>query len=166
MFLNCHTYYSLRYGTLKINELLKSGQENAAVSMALTDVNSTSACLEFVRLSSEYNIKPILGVDFRNGAKQQFIMLAENNEGFYNINIYLSEFLQKQSEDKTVEIPSKAKQLPNTFVIYPFASFETDTLSENEFMGVKIDDLNRLKFSPCKNRHNKLVVLQTVTFQN
>ncbi len=100
MFLNCHTYYSLRYGTLKISDLLDLGQQGNAVCMALTDINSTSACLEFVRLSPEYNVKPILGVDFRNGAKQQFIMLAKNNEGFQNINTYLSTFLHQRSEDQ------------------------------------------------------------------
>ncbi|MDN3724053.1 DNA polymerase III subunit alpha [Aequorivita sp. SDUM287046] len=166
MFLNCHTYYSLRYGTLKISDLLELGQQKGAIAMALTDVNSTSASLEFVRLSSEYNVKPILGVDFRIGAKQQFVMLAENNEGFKNINEYLSKFLHDREGSENLKIPSKAKQLPHTFVIYPFAFFEGETLSENEFIGVKLEDINRLKFSPWKNRPEKLVVLHTVTFQN
>ncbi len=166
MFLNCHTYYSLRYGTLKISDLLDLGQQGNAVSMVLTDINSTSACLEFVRLSPEYNVKPILGVDFRKGAKQQFIMLAENNEGFQSINTYLSEFLHERKGAENLKIPSRARQLPHTFIIYPFASFEGEMLLENEFLGVKIEDLNRLKFSKWKNRQEKLVVLQTVTFQN
>ena len=166
MFLNCHTYYSLRYGTLKISDLPNLGQKNAATAMALTDINSTSACLEFVRLSPQFNMKPILGVDFRNGAKQQFVMLAENNEGFQNINRYLSEFLHDRKGAENLKIPSKAKQLPHTFVIYPFASFEGETLLENEFLGVKIEDINRLKFSPWKNKQEKLVVLQTATFKN
>lgn len=166
MFLNCHTYYSLRYGTLKISDLLNLGKKDGTVSMALTDVNSTSACLEFVRIAPDYDIRPILGVDFRNGAKQQFILLAENNKGFHNINEYLSEFLHQQEGSKKAEIPSEAKQIPDTFVIYPFISFKGETLSENEFIGVKIEDINRLKFSPWKNRQEKLVVLQTVTFQN
>ncbi len=166
MFLNCHTYYSLRYGTFKISDLLSIGQQNGATSMALTDINSTSACLEFVRITSNYGVKPILGVDFRNGAKQQFIILAENNEGFKNINEYLSAFLHQKEGTENAEIPSKAKQLPNTFVIYPFTSFEGETLLENEFIGIKPEDTNRLKFSQWKNQLKKLVVMQTVTFQD
>lgn len=166
MFLNCHSYYSLRYGTLKISDLLHLGQQNGAASMALTDVNSTSASLEFVRIASEYNVKPILGVDFRRGAQQQFILLAENNNGFQNINEYLSAFLHRRESTENVNIPSKAEQIANTFVIYPYASFKGEMLLENEFIGVKIEDINRLKFSPWKNRQDKLVVLQTVTFQN
>lgn len=166
MFLNCHSYYSLRYGTLKISDLLRLGQENGTTSMVLTDINSTSASLEFVRIAPDYSIKPILGVDFRNGAQQQFIMLAENNEGFQNINKYLSEFLHQRKSAENLEIPSKAQQIPNTFVIYPYASFKGETLLENEFIGIKIEDLNRFKFSQWKNKQEKLVVLQTVTFQN
>ncbi|MGB3344988.1 MAG: DNA polymerase III subunit alpha [Aequorivita sp.] len=165
MFLNCHTYYSLRYGTLKIQELLTLGQKNGARCMALTDINSTSACLEFVRIASDFEVRPVLGVDFRNGTKQQFVMLAKNNNGFQNINDYLSEYLHQRAESD-VEIPSRAKQLSDTFTIYPFATFEGDALLENEFLGVKIEDLNRLKFSPWKNRQEKLVILQTVSFQN
>ena len=133
--------------------------------MALTDINSTSTCLEFVRIASDYEIRPVLGVDFRNGAKQQFVMLAENNNGFQNINDYLSEYLH-QCAESDVTIPSRAKQLPDTFTIYPYATFEGDTLLENEFLGVKIEDLNRLKFSSWKNRQDKLVILHTVSFQN
>src|SRR5690554_7703820 len=65
-----------------------------------------------------------------------------------------------------MEIPLKAKQLPDTFVIYPFASFEGNALAENEFLGIRLTDINRLKFSPWRNRQDKLVVLHTVSFQN
>ncbi|WP_084709043.1 DNA polymerase III subunit alpha [Aequorivita vladivostokensis] len=166
MFLNCHTYYSLRFGTFKISELLELGQANGATTMALTDVNSTSACLEFVRLSTNYNVKPILGVDFRKRAKQQFIMLAKNNEGFHYINEYLSAFLHERQGTENLKIPARAEQLPHTFIIYPFASFEGETLLENEFLGVKMEDINRLKFSQWKHRQEKLVVLHTVTFKH
>ena len=40
-------------------------------TIALTDINNTSACLNFVRKSQEYGIRPIVGIDFRNGADQQ-----------------------------------------------------------------------------------------------
>lgn len=166
MFLNCHTYYSLRYGTLKTEELLALGRKNGATQLALTDINSTSASWEFVRMASQYNIRPILGVDFRNGAKQQFVILAKNDQGFHNINNYLSDFLHQRAEDKNVEIPERAQNLVHTLIIYPFSSFKGEDLSENEFLGVKIEDLNRLKFSPWRNRLEKLVILNTVSFQN
>src|SRR5690554_2740453 len=166
MFLNCHSYYSLRYGSLAVRELLALGQQHGASCLALTDINSTSACLDFVRLSSEFQIRPILGVDFRKGANQHFVILAKNNIGFQNINQYLSKFLHCRKGNENMEIPLKAKQLPDTFVIYPFASFEGNTLAENEFLGIRLTDINRLKFSPWRNRQDKLVVLHIVSFQN
>jgi len=172
MFINTHSFYSLRYGTIKPEDLLMLAQQRSLTTLALTDINNTSACLDFVRLAPKYNIKPVLGVDFRNGAQQQFVMLAKNNEGFMQINRYLSYFLHSEEN-----IPERAKILPHTFVIYPYLarteghvragdSFKGDQLSENEFLGVKIEDLNRLKFSPWKNRLEKLVIMQTVTFIN
>ena len=172
MFINTHSYYSLRYGTIKPEDLLMLAKQMSLNTLTLTDINNTSACLDFVRLAPKYDIKPVLGVDFRNGAQQQFVLLAKNNEGFMQINRYLSHFLHSEES-----IPARSKILPHTFVIYPYlartegyvragASFKGDQLSENEFLGVKIEDLNRLKFSPWKNRLEKLVIMQTVTFIN
>lgn len=92
MYLNTHTYYSLRYGTIKPEELLIIAKHKEVKTFALTDINSTTACIDFVRLASKYDINPVLGVDFRNGVKQEFILLAKNNQGFQNINQYLSVF--------------------------------------------------------------------------
>ena len=162
MYLNCHTYYSLRYGTIKPERLLAIASENSLQTLALTDINNTSACLDFVRLSNNYKIKPVLGVDFRNRAKQQFILIAKNNKGFYNINQYLSHFLHHSE----LKIPEQAPQLEDTFVIYPYIHHKTYTLKANEFLGIKPQDLNHLKFSKWHTLRSKLVVLQTVSFEN
>ena len=58
MYLNCHSYYSLRYGTFSEIELLELAKKNHVESLALTDINNTSACLNFVRKAREYAIKP------------------------------------------------------------------------------------------------------------
>jgi DNA polymerase-3 subunit alpha len=162
MILNAHTYYSLRYGTLKPRQLVELAQKCQLKCMALTDINSTSACMDFMRLAQKKEIHPVLGVDFRNGAQQQFIMLAKNNEGFRHINSYLSSFLEADKKN----IPSRAAVLPHTFVIYPFASFTGTHLEPHERLGVRIGDLNKLKFSPWKDRPEALVLLHTVTFQH
>ena len=116
MHINCHTYYSLRYGTIKPEDLLSLAAEKGLKTLALTDINSTSACLDFVRLSEKYSIKPVLGIDFRNGAQQQFIALAQNNHGFQSLNKYLSTF----RHDSTLKIPDHAMQMEHTFIIYPY----------------------------------------------
>ncbi|WP_027138244.1 DNA polymerase III subunit alpha [Gaetbulibacter saemankumensis] len=162
MYLNCHTYYSLRYGTIKPERLLAISSKNGIKTMALTDINNTSACLDFTRLSEKYEVKPVLGVDFRNGAQQQFILLAKNNEGFQNINAYLSTFLHNSN----IKIPNRAPQIADTYVIYPYKQGKDFELQPNEFLGIKPKDLNALKFSKWNHFRNKLVVLQTVSFEN
>jgi error-prone DNA polymerase len=162
MILNTHSYYSLRYGTMKPIELLHLAKKNGYDSMVLTDINNTSACLEFMRLAPKYSIKPLVGVDFRNGVKQEFIMIAKNNNGFYNLNNYLSCFLHR----KDFKIPNRAKQLNNVVTIYPFDKYSNTKLLENEYLGVKISDLNTIKFLRFKGDKTRLVILKTVSFKD
>ena len=161
MYLNTHTYYSFRYGTMKPEELLEEARSKGFETLALTDINSTSASLNFVRLAPKYGIRPVAGIDFRNGIKQQFVGLAKNNEGFFELNNLLSKHLHEETD-----IPAKAPQLNNAYIIYPFESYHETSLSENEFIGVSPNDLHKLPFSSLKSTPDKLVILQTGSFRH
>ena len=115
MYLNCHSYYSLRFGTFSEVALLALAKDNSMDAIALTDINNTSACMNFVQQAKKLNIKPIIGVDFRNGNQQQFVALAKNNIGFENINRYLSHFLENK-----ISFPDQPKYLEDVLIIYPF----------------------------------------------
>src|SRR5210317_1741190 len=164
MYLNCHTYYSLRYGTFSEVALLELARENQVTQLALTDINNTSAGLNFVRKATEYNIKPILGIDFRNGADQCFVGIAKNNDGYQELNAFLSTHLHEEKE-----IPQRAPKFKHAYVIYPFEKVllndQTD-FREQEFIGISIKDLRRLPFSMLVEKKDKWVVLQPVTFRN
>ncbi|MEP0987607.1 DNA polymerase III subunit alpha [Ekhidna sp.] len=159
MYLNTHTYYSFKYGTLSEKELLATAQQSGVGQLALTDINSTSGCLNFVRLASEYDIKPVLGIDFRNGAKQQFIGIAKNNRGFQELNEYLSHHLHEKKD-----IPDRAPLFKEVFTIYPFHSSLKFNLEENEFLGIRPQDIIKLLRTKWIKYLNKLVILQTVSF--
>ena len=163
MYLNCHTYYSLRYGTFSVEDLCALANKNQAPAVALTDINNTSACLHFLKVTSEADFKPIIGVDFRNCAQQQYVCLAKNNEGFRQMNEYLSEYLHEQKP-----FESEAPALPDCFIIYPLEkviSEEKSFFRENEFIGVSVETLRKLKFSRYLQFRDKLVLLQTVSFR-
>lgn len=128
--------------------------------LALTDINSTAGCLNFVRLSEKYGIRPVLGIDCRNGAQQQFIGIAKNNEGFRELNEYVSWHLHEKKD-----FPGRAPAFQHVFVVYPFCSYVGDDLEEHEFLGVSPEDIMKLRFSPWRERQEKLVALQTVTFR-
>ena len=159
MYLNAHTYYSLRYGVVSPEILLELAKEKGCSTIAITDINTTSACLECIREASRFGIKPILGVDFRNGVQQQFVLIAKNNQGFKNINYYLTEILH----DK-LEVPYQAPVLNDVFVIYPFGKKRERTLKTNEYIGVNPEDIPYIRLKNIDT--SKAVILQTATFRN
>ena len=161
MYLNTHTYYSFKYGTFDTKTLLQELHSAGASSFALTDINSTAASLNFVRLSPKYSIKPVLGIDFRNGADQLFVAIAQNNQGFHELNDFLSEFLHSGEP-----IPARAPQFQQAFVVYPFTNYNGYELKKLEYIGVKPTDLPRLIYPPHQMDQSKLVMLPTVTFRS
>jgi len=130
----------------------------------LTDINTTSACLNYIRKAPEHDIKPIVGIDFRNGVDCCFVAVAKNNTGFQELNTFLSEHLHEGKP-----IGQRAPKFEHAFVIYPFEKVLLngfDSFLPHEYIGISIKDLRRLPFSRLKTLKDKLVVLQPVTFRN
>ncbi|MEN1785585.1 MAG: PHP domain-containing protein, partial [Bacteroidota bacterium] len=164
MYLNCHTYYSLRFGTFSEKTLLQLAQQHQVQQLVLTDINNTSAALSFVREAPKYNVKPILGIDFRNGTDPCFVGIAKNNKGYQELNDLLSHHLHTNKE-----LPQEAPRFQNAFVVYPFEKVllnEKYELLPHEYIGISIKDLRRLPFSVVKNQRDRLVVQQPVTFRS
>ena len=90
MWLNCHTFYSLKYGTLSVEQLLQSASLHCAGNIVVTDINNSTGILECVHYCKEknLNLKIIAGIEFR--AKEDFQYLytgiAKNNRGFSFLN--------------------------------------------------------------------------------
>ncbi|TLX78255.1 DNA polymerase III subunit alpha [Labilibacter sediminis] len=160
MLLNCHSYYSFKYGALSVEEVLKEVSEGGHSTVALTDINNTAVNLDFVRLAAEHNIRPVVGVDFRNGVEQQYVAIAKNADGFREINEFLTPHLHHHQA-----FEPDAPEFGDVFVIYPFSS-ELRKLEDNEYIGVSPQDLRNLPFNPWKKHLDKLVILQTATFRH
>lgn len=161
MYLNCHSYFSFKYGTMSVSQLLEQAQNNAVTCLALTDINNTSGCLEFIREAEKYNVRPVVGIDFRKGIQQHYIGIAKNNEGFLELNQHLSAYLSGQ-----VTLQKQAPLFQHSYVVYPFNSIHPDQLREHEYIGIKISDLNKLLFSVFRSCIHKLVLLHPVTFRD
>lgn len=161
MYLNTHTYYSFKYGTISTKALLLEMQKAGVHRFALTDINSTAASLNFARLAPKYSIQPVLGIDFRNGADQLFVGVARNNEGFKELNDFLSICLHSGEA-----LPERAPGFQHSYIIYPFGKYDGFSLKTHEFIGVKPSDLPRLIYPPHKMEREKLVILQTATFRS
>ncbi|HAD97343.1 MAG TPA: DNA polymerase III subunit alpha [Cryomorphaceae bacterium] len=160
MYLNCHSFYSFRYGTLRPEQLVNWAAEHRIPRLTLTDINSTAGCLEFIRLSNAKEVQPVVGVDFRNGIDPCFVALAKNNEGFREINAHLSLHLEN-----AVAFPAEAPEsFRNVYVVYPITNAPTRSLREYEYIGVRSSQLIKLQFSPWRNQLSKVVILQPSTF--
>jgi DNA polymerase-3 subunit alpha len=166
MLLNCHTYYSYRYGTLSLPRLFEEIKTKGHSSFALTDINNTSACLEFIRQAPEHGIRPVVGIDFRNGAQQKYIGIARNNLGFQELNEHLNAHTHAGEP-----FADNAPSFTHCYVIYPMKDMGHGTrdvraLRENEFVGIRPAQCRNLIFSDWKKHLHKLVVLQPVTFSS
>lgn len=159
MYLNAHTYYSLRYGVLSPSELAEQAKNHQCPRFAITDINTTSACLELIREASKMGVYPVLGVDFRNGIQQKFIVLARNNEGFMALNYYLTKMLHE-----ALPFPDDAPELPHTFVIYPFQKNKPRLLKRSEYLGITPADIPQVRIHDLDT--SKMVILQSTTFRN
>ncbi|WP_378187180.1 DNA polymerase III subunit alpha [Aquimarina sp. W85] len=164
MYLNCHSYFSLRFGTFSETALLELAKENKVNHIALTDINNTSGCLNFVRKAKENGIQPVVGIDFRNHHQPLYIGIAKNNEGYKELNDYLSHHLHYK-----LDFPSQAPTFNNAYIIYPFEQahkLNKQNFDPHEYIGIAIKDINKLKFSKIRIHTHKLVVLQPVTFRS
>jgi len=160
MFINCHTYYSLRYGTVSPEDLVRRAAELGIKRMALTDINNVTAMPDFVKLCREQGIAPVAGMELRKGDRLLYIVLARDPEGFRRINAFLS----RHNIEKTA-LPERFPVCDHTFVIYPFGEGGAGALpGPNEYIGVQPWELTRLSTAPLRHHPAKLVALQPVTF--
>lgn len=160
MLLNTHTYYSLRYGTISIENLVQSAKEAGFNSLALTDINATTGVYDFILECLDYDIKPIIGIDFRTKNDQHFVALAKNQEGFREMNELQSHC---NKEDKL--LPATPPDWNDCFVIYPLQK-SPKILRDFEYIGVRHNELHMLRTSKWHKHQDRVVILHTVTFQS
>ena len=175
MYLNCHTGFSFKYGTLPVKTLFEEAKRYSIHKLALTEINNTSSYLEMLRICDErkprangltkfgkpaYELDIAVGVEFRNNNEFLYIAIAKNNNGFEAINRFLS-FHNKEAKP----LPIRAPEFKDIFVIYQFGKIDPDQLKEYEFIGVTLHDLRAYTMHPLRKRYErKFVLLHAVTF--
>lgn len=164
MFLNCHTWFSFKFGTLSPASLLDEVKRHGVKKIIVTEINSTASYIEILRLLKERGeesaVEISLGIEFREDSNFQFIAIAKDNEGFENINRYLS-FLNREDAKK----PDRCPVIDHSFVVYPLGRFEPEILKDNEFIGIRLAQVNSLVLNESYKHHkHKYVILHPVTF--
>lgn len=159
MYLNCHSFHSLRYGTIPLEDLVTQALGYGVTAMALTDINTVTGIYDFIKACREVNIKPLVGIDFRNNGKQLYIGLAKNRSGLAEMN----RLVTRHNFDNT-PLPEQAPPFENVYVIYPLDNVPEE-LKAYEFIGVCGAQLPKLYHYVWKRRIPKMVVLQAVTYR-
>jgi DNA polymerase III subunit alpha len=103
--LHLHTEFSLLDGAIKINELLKTCQEQNWKSVAITDHGNIFGAVKFFQQAKKANIKPVLGIEMYftpdvkiKDAKEKYyhlLLLVQNKVGYKN----LCELIAKSFKD-------------------------------------------------------------------
>jgi DNA polymerase-3 subunit alpha len=144
---------------MSVEQLVQNAIAAGDECIAMTDINNSTGIPEFAGECEKNNIKPVAGIEFRNDNELQYIGIARNNNGLRELN----EFLSKHNFEKT-PIPFPAPVFSNVYTIYSLKKTPGRRLLENERIGIKPGEINRLVTLNGSANRNSMVILQPVTF--
>ncbi|MDX9750904.1 MAG: PHP domain-containing protein [Flavobacteriales bacterium] len=159
MFLNCHSWASLKYGVMPPQALLEEAARAGVRTLALTDIHSSAGVPDLVRDAPQHGVRPVAGITFRQGARTLYIGLARDNDGLQRLNELLSAHLLEGTP-----LPASPPDMEGVFFVLPFATTAPRPLRPHERIGVRPADLTRLPFSPWVRLPQQLVAWLPVTF--
>ncbi len=144
---------------MSVEQLVQNAIAAGAATIALTDINNSTGIPEFAGECSKHNIRPVAGIEFRISNELQYIGIARNNKGLRELN----EFLSKINFEK-IPAPFPPPQLSEAYIIYSLNKTPERKLFDNERIGIKPHEINRLVTLNHSHNRNSMVHLQPVTF--
>lgn len=140
---------------LLVNKALEAGIDR----FVLTDINNSTGIPEFAGECAKKKVKPLAGIEFRNGNEFQYIGIARNNKGLQELNQFLSEL-----NFNKMPVPFPAPQFSESYIIYSLKNLPLRKLFDNERIGIKPNELNSLLTITSSLQRSLMVLLQPVTF--
>ncbi len=159
MYLNCHSYFSLRYGTIAPEELPILAKKFGIEALVLTDINNTSCAFQFVQACRAQGIKPVLGIEFRQDNELMYVGIARNDEGWKELCSLLTEVSLSGQV-----LPKIPPALQHCYIIYRKLPKGIELLEDYEYVGIRPEEINHLYSSYVRNYPDKLVIFSPVTF--
>ena len=144
---------------MSVEQLVKNAVSAGAGSIAMTDINNSTGIPEFAGECVKNSIKPVAGIEFRNDNELQYIGIARNNNGLRELN----EFLSKHNFEKA-PLPFPAPRFSEAYTLYSLKKKPDRKLFDNERIGIKPGEINRLVTLPESIDRNSMVLMQPVTF--
>jgi len=157
MYLNCHSYHSLRYGTLPLETLVQQALACGVTSLALTDINTVTGIYDFAKACRKVGIKPVVGMEFREGNRLRYIGLVKTQRGIGE----LCRLLTARNCEGT-PLPDQAPAFGDAITIYPLSNVPQQ-LGTDDYIGICPGELNLLVQEKWKRLLPRMVALNPVT---
>ncbi|WP_293888464.1 MULTISPECIES: DNA polymerase III subunit alpha [unclassified Sphingobacterium] len=159
MLLNLHSYYSLRFGTLSLQDLISGMLAGGYDTAVLTDINNSSGSLDFIKLGRAAGLNLLAGMEFRHDDQLCFVAIAKNEKGFREINDYRTKL---NMENRAA--PERAPEFEQVFVIYPLSKLNAFPLKDYEYIGIRPIERTRVQLMDRKVL-DRCVILAPVSFR-
>jgi DNA polymerase-3 subunit alpha len=143
---------------MSVEQLVQQAVAAGADKIALTDINNSTAIPEFVAECNKNNIKPVVGIEFRNGNDLLFIGIARNNQGLRELNEFLT---NHNINSSAIEFPPS--QFNHSYIVYTLSKIPDRKLFANERIGIKPGEINKLLTLSASLNQNTMVILHPVT---
>ncbi|WP_282636885.1 DNA polymerase III subunit alpha [Sphingobacterium thalpophilum] len=159
MLLNLHSYFSLRFGTLSLEDLIAGMQAGGYDTAVLTDINNSSGSLDFIKQGRDAGLNILAGMEFRDGDQLCFVAIARNERGFREINEYRTQL--NRANRRT---PDRAPEFEQVFVIYPFSRIGAFPLHDFEYIGIRPSERTRAQLLE-RRLLDRCVILAPISFR-
>ena len=167
--MNCHSYYSLRYGTMAPETLVAEAARQGIDAMVLTDINNSTGMVDFVKACREHGVQPIAGMEYREGDRHLYTGIARNPRGFQAMNEFLS-----YHNETGIPLPRRAPPLEEVYFVYDFNDNPWNGkerkrgphMRDQELIGVRPGEVNSLLTSLWGKKPERLVVRHPVSFMD
>ena len=153
MVLAAKSYYSLRYGVLSVDNLVKIAKFKGHTAFGMADINNTSGIFDFIKACQKNNIKAIVGMEFHQDNEFLYLIVVKNHKGFHLMNkLYSDAQIHKR------KLASSPPLSEHYFTIYNINTCP-NLLKKNEFIGIRSYDLSQMHQLLKKYPKEKMLIL-------
>ena len=158
--------YSLLESTIKLDDYAKYCVNSGKKWIALTDINTTKAIFKFCEIADLYNLKPIIGIEFKTH-EDHLLLFAKNNAGIRRIFTLISKVnWTKKDRDGLVSFSNFGNMTKNIdLVVFSLScSLEKSNKSRLKesfktiFFNEYLPESKKITFKRVNTLHNSIIV--------
>jgi DNA polymerase-3 subunit alpha len=146
---------------MSVEKLVDEAVLSGVQALALTDINNSTGIMEFIQVCTDKGIKPIAGIEFRREDELLYVGLARNNDGFRELNEFLS-----HHNLRNLPLPDHPPRMENVYWIHKLTISQTHNFTNSQthnFIGILPSNMNRLILSRHRHLMDRMLIFSPVT---